>query len=217
MSDADTRGFEKSRLQALSDGVFSIVMTLLVLELLSDAVLGAKSEADLHQALIDLFPKILSYMISFTVAGVFWVAQHADLHHVQRTDGRYLWFTIFFLFWISLLPFSAALLGEHHRYPVAVIIYGCNMIVATLTLHLGWLYATRRNRLVRSDLSRHSIRQAHVRLLIGPPVYVLGIVIAFSSPHSAYVVYVLMAILYVVAGIIPNRLRIRAFASEDDA
>jgi uncharacterized membrane protein len=217
MAEFPGLGFDKGRLQSLSDGVFSIVMTLLVLELISTEVTGAGSAAELHQALLGLWPKALSYAISFTVAGVFWVAQHADLHRLTHTDDRYLWLSMFFLFWISLLPFSAALLGEHHYYTVAVILYGGNMILATLALHLGWRYAVYRHRLVRPDLSPLAIRQAHRRLLIGPPFYLLGIGIAFYSPHASFVVYVLMAILYVLAGIIPSRLRIRALSPMDDA
>lgn len=217
MADSPGRGFDKGRLQSLSDGVFSIVMTLLVLELISTEVTGAGSASELHSALLALWPKVLSYAISFTVAGVFWVAQHADLHHLARTDGRYLWLSIFFLFWISLLPFSAALLGEHHQYAVAVIIYGGNMILATLALHAGWRYAVFGRRLVSPNLSPKAIRKAHVRLLMGPPIYALGIGVAFYSPHISYLVYVLMAVLYVMAGIIPDRFRIRALNPADDS
>lgn len=216
MAEPNSRGFDKSRLQSLSDGVFSIVMTLLVLELISTEVTGAGSSEELHQALIGLWPKVLSYVISFAVAGVFWVAQHADLHRLTHTDTRYLWINIFFLFCISLLPFSAALLGEHHQYAVAVIIYGCNMILATLTLHIGWRYAAHSHRLVRPELSALDMKRAHARLLLGPPIYLLGIGVAFHSPHASYLIYVLMAILYVVAGIIPDRLRIRALNLVDD-
>jgi uncharacterized membrane protein len=210
------RGFEKSRLQSLSDGVFSIVMTLLVLEIISNEVTGAASAPELHKALLGLWPKVLSYAISFAVAGVFWVAHHADLHHLTHTDNRFLWINIFFLFWVSLLPFSAALLGEHHHYAVAVIVYGCNMIFANLTLHIGWRYAISGHRLVSPDLSALAIRQAHVRLLLGTPIYLLGIGVAFYSPHTSFVLYVLMAILYVAAGIVPPRLRVKALSSLDD-
>jgi uncharacterized membrane protein len=217
VADSPGRGFDKGRLQSLSDGVFSIVMTLLVLELISIEVTGAGSASELHKALLGLWPKVLSYVISFAVAGVFWVAQHADLHHLTHTDNRYLWISIFFLFWISLLPFSAALLGEHHQYAVAVIIYGCNMIFATLTLHIGWRYAVQAHRLVKPDLSSPVIRLAHRRLLLGTPIYLLGIGLAFYDPHASYLVYVIMAILYVLAGVIPDRLRIRPLSPIDDS
>jgi uncharacterized membrane protein len=210
------RGFEKSRLQSLSDGVFSIVMTLLVLEVISNEVTGAASAPELHKALLDLWPKLLSYVISFVVAGVFWVAQLADLHHLTHTDNRFLWINILFLFWVSLLPFSAALLGEHHQYAVAAIVYGCNMIFASLTLHFSWRYAVQGHRLVSPDLSAVAIKQAHVRILLGPPIYLLGIGVAFYNPHASFILYVFVAILYVVAGIVPSRFRIKALSSFDD-
>ncbi len=210
------RGFEKSRLQSLSDGVFAIVMTLLVLEIISDEVIGAASAPELLKTLLELWPKVLSYTISFAVAGVFWVAQLADLHNLTHTDNRFIWINIFFLFWVSLLPFSAALLGEHHQYAVAVIIYGCNMIFASLTLHISWRYAVSGHRLVSPDLSALVIKQAHVRLLLGPPIYLLGIGVAFYNPHVSFILYVFVAILYVVAGIVPSRFRIKALSSLDD-
>lgn len=216
MSDPGGRGFDKGRIQALSDGVFSIVMTLLVLELISIEVTGAGSSAELHKALLELWPKVLSYAISFAVAAVFWVAQHGDLHHMSHTDNRYLWLNIFFLFWISLLPFSAALLGEHHQYAIAVVLYGCNMILATVALNISWRYAVHSRRLVKSDLDVRVIRQAHRRLLLGLPIYLLGIGLAFFSPHLSYLIYVLVAILYVLAGIVPQRLRIRSLAPASD-
>jgi uncharacterized membrane protein len=217
LADPQNLGFDKGRLQSLSDGIFSIVMTLLVLELISSEVTGAGSATELHKALLELWPKILSYVISFVVAGVFWVAQHADLHHLAHTDKRYLWLTIFFLFWISFLPFSAALLGEHHEYTVAAVIYGSNMILASLTLHISWRYAAHGHRLMNPDLSPSAIRQAHRRLLLGLPAYLLSIGVAFYSPHVSYLLFVLIAILYVLAGVIPKWLRIRAFSSSDDA
>jgi uncharacterized membrane protein len=144
------------------------------------------------------------------------VAHHADLHHLTHTDNRFLWINIFFLFWVSLLPFSAALLGEHHQYAVAVIVYGCNMIFASVTLHISWRYAVRGHRLVGPGLSDLVMKQAHVRLLLGPPIYLLGIGVAFYSPHASFILYVLMAILYVVAGIVPSRLRINALSRLDE-
>lgn len=215
-SEFNGRGFDKGRLQSLSDGIFSIVMTLLVLELISNEMTTAGSAAELHKALLELWPKALSYAISFVVAGVFWVVQHGDLHRLTHTDNRYLWFSIFFLFWISLLPFSAALLGEHHQYTVAVVLYACNMILASLTLHLSWRYAAYNHRLIRSDLNPLTMRRAHVRLMVGLPFYLLGMGIAFYRPYISYVIYVLLAILYVLGGIIPGRLRIRAFSPPDE-
>jgi uncharacterized membrane protein len=215
MTELLSRGFGKERLQALSDGIFSIVMTLLVLELISDEVAAAKSEPELIDSLLDLWPKVVSYLISFAVAGAFWVAQHGDVHHLERTDARYLWLSIFFLFWISLLPFSSAMLGEHHQYAIAEILYGWNMILASLSLHLTWWYAVR-HRLLLPGLNSDAIRRAHRRLLLGPPIYLLAIGLAHVNPHTSYALYVITAVLYVIAGIIPDRLRVKALRNPLD-
>ena len=134
MTNPSTYNFDKGRLQSLSDGVFAIVMTLLVLNLIGDEVLGAKSAGELHSVLLELWPKIISYVISFAVAARYWVAQHVMMHHVAHTDLRFIWLNILFLFWISWLPFSAALLGEHHQYAVGEIVYGVNMILIIVSM-----------------------------------------------------------------------------------
>jgi uncharacterized membrane protein len=185
--------FDKGRLQSLSDGVFSIVMTLLVLNLITSDVLGAKSAHQLHGVLLALWPKIVSYIISFAVAARFWVAQHLLMHKVAVIDLRFMWLNMNFLFWVSLLPFSAAILGEHHQYAMGEIIYGVNMILIFASLSGCWLRAIQDSALIRAELDQRFLRNLRFRLWMAPLVYLLGILISLYSPHLAYLVYVVNA------------------------
>jgi uncharacterized membrane protein len=205
MSHHDKHFFEKDRLQALSDGVFSIVMTLLVLNLIDIDVLGAKTEADLHRLLTALWPKLISYIISFVIAARFWVAQHVLTHNMTQIDLRFIWLNALFLFFISMLPFSAALLGEHHQYAIAEIVYGANMIMSVGTLGACGHYAVSDGRLVKDDLSTEFSQVASRRILTAIVVYAIGIAISLVNPHAGYVMYVLAAFLSVLLPTIGKR------------
>jgi uncharacterized membrane protein len=195
----------KSRLETLTDGVFAIVMTLLVLELLDVRVTEAKTATELNQALLALWPKVVSYIISFAVVGVFWIGHHTEFRYITRTNHRHLWINILFLFTISVLPFSAALLGLHYHYQLPVVIYGLNMIAASLALYLNWWYATSHDRLISPDLDA-GIRASIVRrVLIGPSIYLIAIVLSFWSPPLSFVIFVITAAFYVVSQLFPVR------------
>ena len=205
MNHPEKRYFEKDRLQALSDGVFSIVMTLLVLNLIDIDVLGAKTEGELHQLLSALWPKLVSYIISFVIAARFWVAQHVLTHNITQIDLRFIWLNALFLFFISMLPFSAALLGEHHQYAVAEIVYGANMIMSVGTLGVCWRYAVADGCLVKDDLPPEFSRVAYSRIRMAVVVYAIGIVISIANPHAGYVMYVLAAFLSILLVTIGKR------------
>lgn len=99
-----------ARLETLADGVFAIVMTLLVFELRIPELPGAAA-ADLWAAVVLLGPSLLSFIVSFLVLGVYWVGHHSQFQHIRRADQTLLWLNILFLMCVSLVPFSAGMLG----------------------------------------------------------------------------------------------------------
>jgi uncharacterized membrane protein len=137
-SELSRSPISKSRLEALSDGLFAIVLTLLVFQLMVPSILDAKNADDLHTALIMLWPKFVSFFISFIIISVFWVVHHSYYHALAGINEVQLWLNLLFLFFVSLLPFSSELIGEHHDVRVAAIIYGMNLVFTTLALRLNW-------------------------------------------------------------------------------
>lgn len=126
-------GLTATRIQAFSDGVFAIVITLLIIDLKIPQLAG-ESAGELGGRLFELWPKLLSYVLSFVIVGVYWVMHHHIFHYIQRTDRIALWLNIFFLMSVAFVPFPTALLGEYGSNQLVVIIYGVNVMVSRLLL-----------------------------------------------------------------------------------
>ncbi|MEC5146572.1 TMEM175 family protein [Chitinophaga sp. 212800010-3] len=129
------------RTEALSDGVFAIAMTLLVLDLkvpVSDAL---HSDKELLQALAAMGPKILTYFIGFMTMGIFWVGQSSQLAFIEKSERRLTWVSIFFLAFVSLVPFTTAFLSEHINSWVAIVLYWLNILVLGTLLYIHWVCA----------------------------------------------------------------------------
>jgi uncharacterized membrane protein len=188
------------RIEALADGVFAIVMTLLVLDIDVPERPPAAGSGDLTGALLGLWPKLLCYVISFVTLGVYWVAHHLHFYSIKRADRVLLWINILFLMTIGLVPFSTALLGEHYRVPVAAAAYGANMMAVGLILQLQWWYATRGRRLVNPDLEEGFVRSVSHVILLGPAVYVVAVLLGWVSTTVALVLFLLVNVIYILPG-----------------
>ncbi len=207
MSAAQTQSpVSKSRLEALSDGLFAIVLTLLVFQLMTPLILEAKTTADLHAALIELWPRFVSFTISFVIISVYWVGHHSYYHAVRSINDTQLWLNLLFLFFFSLISFSAELIGEHHDVRIAGIIYGMNLAVATFTLRLNWWYASSRQ-LVRPDIDSAVIQQIHKRGVFNILTSLFVVAVACFNPLVAFYLYVVNAFGYLVLQIYGQSLR----------
>jgi uncharacterized membrane protein len=164
------------RIEALADGVFAIVMTLLVLELAVPHLAEPSTSDALLKELLGLRPKVIVYVLSFTVLGFFWTFHHRQLDLIVRNNGMFLWANIFFLMVVALIPFSTSLIGDYPTNRVAIIVYGSNFFVACQVLLLQWTYAAGRQRLVDPGLPKNTVR----RIKIGLVVESLGIVAAVA-------------------------------------
>jgi uncharacterized membrane protein len=108
---------------AQSDGVFAVAMTLLVLDLRVPAMEAMHSERELWRALVALSPRLVMYMTSFMMLGIFWIRQQTQLNHLARSDRSLSWIHIVFLFTVSITPFSTTLLAEFPKYCTALLVY----------------------------------------------------------------------------------------------
>src|ERR1700690_3001356 len=126
-------GQSVERLAALSDGIFGVAMTLLLLELHVPAKELIHSEGDLRGALVHLAPQLLVYLMSFLTLGIFWVGQQTQLNHLSRSDRHLTWIHLAFLFAVTIVPFSTQLLTQYIAFRTARIVYWLNIVV------LGWV------------------------------------------------------------------------------
>ena len=190
----------RNRIEALTDGVFAVAMTLLVLDIKVPELQQPLATAELPLKLLSLWPKFLSYTISFVILGVYWVGHHVQLSFIRRADRPLLWINILFLLWVALVPFSTALLSEYATTRIAIAIYGANLIAIGLTLALHWWYATTESRHVEPDIDRGLVRGAMYRTLMGPLVYVIAIGLSFFRAEVSLALYALVPILYILPG-----------------
>jgi uncharacterized membrane protein len=187
MSARGTRSGESvgtERVTAFSDGVFAIAITLLVLDLkLPDE--PAHAAGDLTAALLALIPSFYSWVLSFAIIGIYWMAHHRTFSYIRRIDGRLLWLNILFLLCISFIPFPTSVLGEYGDRRPAVVLYFGTLCATGLTSTLLWWYATRGHRLVDPNLDPRLVTYATLRGVTAVLIFLLAIAVSFLSPHVA--------------------------------
>lgn len=183
-----------SRLETLTDGIFAIAMTILVFGLSIPDV----APAALPAALGKLWSNVLSLIVSFVILGVYWVATHTEFRYIRRADHMLIWLNIFFLLAVSLVPFSAGVLGHYPTVQLAVILYGANLL-ACLCFHAGmWWHATRDNHLVDADLDPAIVRFGK-RLALFPIIgYGLAIGLSFVNTWISVLLYALVPVPYIL-------------------
>jgi uncharacterized membrane protein len=142
---AGATSWNKARIEALSDGVFAIVMTLLVLELkVPEFHTRSVPTRELWAAVLALWPVFFSFLVTFILASLFWFWHHVSFHYIRRADGPVLAINLLFLMFVSLLPFSTAMLGAFTlRQPVSLGFYFGNQLALGLVLNAHWIYARR--------------------------------------------------------------------------
>jgi uncharacterized membrane protein len=192
---------KKGRLEAFSDGVIAIIITIMVLEL-------HVPHGDEWQDLIPLLPKFLSYVLSFVLVGIYWNNHHHMLAACQRVNGAILWSNLNLLFWLSLMPFGTAWMGESHFAKWPVVLYGGILImngVAYTILCRLLIKEAGEGSPIAIALGRDWKGQASIA------IYALAIILAFVNPLLAFGLYIGVAMLW----LIPDR-RIERNVAEGD-
>jgi uncharacterized membrane protein len=188
------------RLEAFSDGVFAIAITLLVLEI----GVPEAGEGGLWQALIAEWPSFAAFAVSFLVIGIVWVNHHGVIDHLQWANGTVLYLNLLLLFSVAFLPFPTALLAEHLDAgvdeEVAAAVYMGAMSLMAVSFSMLWIYITSRRDELGVDLTDAEIRHRTRLFIAGTPVYLAGIGIAFVSPEAVLAITALLAVYYAAVG-----------------
>ena len=192
-------GQSLERLTALSDGLFAVAMTLLVLDVrvpVSSAVL-AHSERGLWEALLRLGPSFAAYLLSFTMLGTFWLAQHTLLGILGRCDRTLTWINLGFLFVVSLLPFSAALLA--HFVYLRVGVYWLNILL--LGAGLEWAARYGRNAFVPDEAAqaRSRLTTFRRRILLAQALYAVAALICLANTVASVIALALVQLYFIVS------------------
>jgi uncharacterized membrane protein len=186
----------KGRVEAFSDGVFAVIITIMVLEL------KAPHGAELGD-LLPLLPGFLAYVLSFVYVGIYWSNHHHMMHTAKHVGGGLLWANLHLLFWLSLFPFLTGWVGEHPSSTWPTALYGVVLLMAAI----AWLILQRA--IIRGGGTLNRAIGADLKGKISPIVYALGIGLAFVTPWVSELLYAVVAAMWIV----PNR-RIEAQAGE---
>jgi uncharacterized membrane protein len=187
-----TRGLD--RIAFFSDAVFAIAVTLLVLSIQEPQIPADRVAEELPRQLLDLWPQVFSYVISFLVIFSFWAAHHSIFSVIRGYDRRLLWLNALFLMFVAFLPFPTALMGDYGDQQLVVALYAGSMAITRLLLTAVWWYATTGGRLTDSALDRGYVRTYHIRGLIIPFIFLVSIGISFFSVRVAIYTWVLLLI-----------------------
>jgi uncharacterized membrane protein len=176
------------RILALSDAVFAISMTLLILEI---AVPAATGDARLPRALLGLWPRYLAYLLSFLVIARFWVAHHQAFRLIARFDSVLVWLNLLLLMFVAFLPFPTAVLGEHAGSPAAAVLYAVSVCLASAASAACWWYASGRGKLLKPHVTGPHIRAVRARGLSSAVFFALTLPVAFFAPYPAEILWLL--------------------------
>ena len=192
------QGRNLERLAALSDGIFAVAMTLLVLDLHIPSAVQVHSERELLVALVPLGPQWVAYGMSFLTLGIFWAGQQTQLNHIREGSRDLTWIHLGFLFTITLLPFSTRLLAEFITYRAALGIYWLNILAPGAMLYWSWTHATHAE-LIKADTPAEVRGSICRRVLIAQSLYAAGAALCFINTWVAIGAIVLVQLNYAVA------------------
>jgi len=199
-------GQSVERLAALSDGIFAVAMTLLVLDLHVPSHEAIRNGAELRRAVWTMAPQFTAYLMSFITLGIFWVGQQTQLNHLARSDRSLSWIHILFLFAVSLMPFSTRLLAEFITYRTALITYWLNILLLGAVLYFSWICALG-SRLVKDDIPPLVATAIKRRILIAQSLYAFGMALCVFSTYWSISFIVLVQLNYAIAPRIPSHSR----------
>jgi len=178
----------KTRLEAFSDGVIAILITIMVLEL------KVPHGSDMA-SLLPLLPVFLSYVLSFIYLGIYWNNHHHMLHTVKQVSGGILWANLHLLFWLSLVPFATGWIGENHFEPLPMAVYGFMLLMAAIAyyiLQLQILKVQGKDSLLAKAIGSDSKGK------LSPVLYVIGISSSYIHVGIAGAIYILVALIWLI-------------------
>jgi len=209
-------GQSMERLTALSDGLFAVAMTLLVLDLRVPVSTAGKalSEHGLASALLRLGPSFAAYLLSFTMLGTFWLAQHTLLGILGRCDRSLTWINLGFLFVVSLLPFSAALLAHYAHLRLAIGVYWLNILLLGVGLELAARYGRRAFMPGGAGQSVSRLTTFRRRILLAQALYAAAALLCLASTLASVIALAVVQLYFIVS---PPLTRMRRLLPGRDA
>ena len=187
-----------NRLEAFSDGVFAVAITLLILEI------NVPEGEHLWHDLKEEWPSFASFFVSFWVIGIIWVNHHGLLDHLKRTNRPVLYLNLLVLMTVVFIPFSTALMADHLKSGaderVAALVYALAFLAMGIAFNLFWTYIVKHRRKLGVEIPDEEVRRMSFGFMIGSPIYVVAVIMAFISPAVVLIIIPAVAVYYMFAG-----------------
>jgi TMEM175 potassium channel family protein len=189
---------ETARVEAFSDGVFAIAITLLILAV---GIEQALAGGDLAGQLLDLWPAYIAYAASFLTIGIMWVNHHAVFRQFERVDRPLMLLNVLLLMMIAFVPFPTRVVADHAQSPhdrqAAALLYGSTMTLTAILFFSVWIYGSRR--VLRADADRREVSGITRSYLPGAPTYALATLVALVSSVASLVLFAAIALFYAIS------------------
>jgi uncharacterized membrane protein len=187
-----------NRLEAFSDGVFAVAITLLILEI------NVPSGDNLWHQLKEEWPSFASFFVSFWVIGIIWVNHHGVLDHLKRATRPVLYLNLLVLMTVVFIPFSTALMADHLKSGAderaAALVYALTFFAMGVAFALLWTYIMGHRRELGVQIPDEEVRRTSIAFTIGNPIYAIAVIMAFISPAVVLAIVALVAVYYMVVG-----------------
>ena len=191
-------GSSLHRLAGLSDGIFAVAMTILVLALGVPALGEVRNDSDLWTALITLLPNVVTYVASFLTLGIFWVGQQTQLSQLEKGNRDYTWISLAFLLFVTLLPFSTELLARFYMSRLALVVYWLNILVLGALILAAAEYAAHSG-LFRKEVQALTMRAVRRRVYIAQALYLVATALCVIDTRISIGVIVLLQLNFAIA------------------
>jgi uncharacterized membrane protein len=182
---------DKSRMESLVDGIFSVSMTILVLTINFPQGLDIKDDIVILKAIEKLIPQLIIYFVAFALIGIFWCIYHSRFRHVKRLNNTFIWINLFWLMFIALMPFSTSLNGDYPMFHTAVLMFHVNFLVLSFLLFIMWEYVSKNN-LIDEKLDPKAVALNRNMLVVMVLVCLFALIISFFSPSISNLFYFLI-------------------------
>lgn len=191
-------GRDTARIIAISDGVFAVAMTLLVMEIRVPIMEGISSDKQLVDAFLSLGPKFLVYFLAFMTTGIFWLGHSAQYKHIEQSDRNLTWINLLFLLSVTLLPFTTAFLGDYTKFKFPIAVYWLNIFLMGITLYINWSYACKK-RFISEEAQIAVDKAIRKRIIIAQSLYLFGALLCFINPYLSIAFIIMVQLNYAFA------------------
>lgn len=192
--------FSKSRVEAFSDGIFAIIVTLLVLEIKVPHIHDNSSQTELTTALMGIFPKFISWIMSFFTVAVIWVNHHKLFKQFKQLDSGIFWWNAVLLLWTSFIPFPTAVLGDYPGNFVSIVLYGSVMALMAASFSFMRYYVLRKPKLLEENVNIAEFKAGTKgSVLFGPVLYTAGVLLGFVNPYLSFAVFLIIPVYFIFA------------------